>query len=84
MGDVIHADFTQQDYDSGYLIKDEEEITGVYVGEMAALIEEGVVYAGLRDLEGIDEPAMLNMEEMNQFCVMWLGIFDPSELAEGE
>jgi len=86
MGNVIHANFDQSDDGTGYLLEDVEggkkKITGVYVGDISAASDGDNIMIGAKVEQGIDHPVFLTMEEMNQFCIMWLCIFNPEVIAE--
>ena len=73
----------EEDDGSGYLIKDNcKEITGVYVNDLAAMVDNGNVYVGTKAGEGIDDALLTNLEDMDRFCIMWLGINNPDVLKE--
>jgi len=84
MGQVIKGQFNQQtETDVGYFVSDSGSgITGVYAGEFAASLEGGEVYAGIKSATSIEDPALLTRREMNEFCIMWLALFDPTALKE--
>jgi hypothetical protein len=82
MSNVIKAEFGQ-DADSGYLIKDDKKITGVYVKNIAAMVDYDNVYLGTKGDDGIDDALLTNMEDINQFCLMWLLIFNPGVIETG-
>ena len=89
MTNVIKYDFTKDNTKSGYLLdhKDSEKakVTGVYVDNIAAMVEHDNVYLGTKADDGIDDTLLTNMEDINRFCLMWLLIFDPSVIIkEGE
>lgn len=65
---------------SGYITTDTESgcvIDGVYMDELAAFKQDDTVYIGEKSKFGVDNAVMLSVKEMNQFCLMWLAIFDP-------
>lgn len=80
MGEVIHADFGS-DENSGYVITD-GTIDGVYSGSIAAMRTDGYFYIGEKAADGIDNVTETTMEEINEFCLMWLLIFDPEVIVE--
>jgi len=86
MNNVIHADFGQDHDNSGYLIGEcsdgRKKVTGVYVDDIAAFVEGDVVYMGAKVEQGIDNPVLTTMKEMNEFCIMWLCIFQPEVIIE--
>ena len=84
MGKVIEVDFTADD-GTGYFKSDSsDEISGVYAGEFAACMEDDVVYAGVKCDVGVDDAVILTKNEMNEFCLMWLGLFAPELFQEEE
>lgn len=86
MDNVIHADFNQEKDNSGYTMTDadngQKRVTGVYVGDLAAIKEGDEVYLGEKIEQGISYPVVTTIEEMNQFCIMWLCIFQPEVIVE--
>ena len=86
MGQVIKGQFNQQtETDVGYFVSDSgSDITGVYAGEFAASLEGGSVYAGIKGATTIEDPALLTRREMNEFCIMWLSLFDPTAIKYDE
>ena len=86
MGKLIQGKFNQQtETDVGYFVSDlGNEITGVYAGEFSASLEGSEVYAGLKGINTIEDPALLTKQEMNEFCIMWLSLFDPTAIKYDE
>lgn len=84
MKNVIQANFGNTEDKSGYLIDDRDKsISGVYNGDIAAMtLEDGNVVIGTKSSDGIDNTTFASMKDMNQFCLMWLLIFDPSVIKE--
>lgn len=81
MGEVI--EFLQEEDGSGYLTKDNcKTIHGVYVNNVAAMVEYENVYLGTKVDDGIDDALLTNKEDMDRFCIMWLGINNPDVLKE--
>jgi len=82
MGQVITGQFNRQtETDVGYFVSDSgSDITGVYAGEFAASLEDGQVFAGMKGGSSIEDPALLTKKEMNDFCIMWLSLFDPAAI----
>lgn len=80
MGEVIEVDFT--DDNTGYIFDDSNNVTGIYCGDTAAGLDQGIVYMGTEqkredNLAEVECSVTMTLEEMNQFCLMWLLIFDP-------
>jgi hypothetical protein len=75
---VIGVDFGK--FKDGY-IKDLEtdQIVGVTVKDLVAetLTDDKTVNVGFKQGDTILAPSNLSIEEMNRFCIMWLGIFNP-------
>jgi len=87
MSNVIKYDFTnQEDGDSGYITDHTDtqniKIEGVYVKNISAMVDNGNVYLGTKGDDGIEDALLTNMEDINQFCLMWLCIFNPSVIVE--
>jgi hypothetical protein len=83
MGEVV--EFLQEEDGSGYLTEDNcKKITGVYVNNVAAMVDNGNVYLGTKADDGIDDALLTNLEDMDRFCIMWLGINSPDVLKEDE
>lgn len=83
MSNVIQADFGSSEDKSGYLIDDRDgSVDGVYNGGIAAMkLNGGDVVIGTKSKEGIEQATLASMKEMNEFCLMWLLMFDPSVIA---
>lgn len=84
MTNLIQADFGNSEDKSGYLIDDRDKsVSGVYNGDIAAMkLEDGGVVIGTKSADGIEQATFASMKDMNQFCLMWLLIFDPSVIRE--
>jgi len=81
MSNIIYADFDKEDDNSGYVLEN-KSVVGVYVGNIGAISEEEGVYLGTKEDDGLSYPTLNTMEEMNQFCIMWLCIFQPEVIVE--
>lgn len=84
MGNVIHANFGEDD-GSGYLITgklNNKKVTGIYVNSIAAMVEYDNVYIGTKSGDDIENATLTTMEDINQFCLMWLLTFKPSVIIE--
>jgi len=77
---VIHVDFDSNG-NSGYVMTD-GHIDGVYSGEITAVNDNGIVYLGTKVDNGIDKVTEATMDEINEFCLMWLLIFNPEVIVE--
>ena len=82
MGKVIQGNFLPEE-NCGYLLNG-EKITGVYMGNLSA---ENEVFLGgemvsVLNKETGDKMCVLDTEEINRFCLMWLCIFDPDVIKE--
>lgn len=80
MNNVIHVDFGN-DENCGYIM-DGGRINGVYSGLITAVRDDDVVYIGTKVDGGIDNVTKATMDEINEFCLMWLLIFNQSVIAE--
>ena len=81
MGEVI--EFLEKEDGSGYFTDDNcKTINGIYVNNVAAMVDHGNVYLGTKAGDGIDDALLTNLEDMNQFCLMWLLINDPDVIKE--
>ena len=65
----------------GYLMTD-KKVTGVYVENIAAMIEFDNVYLGTKGDDEINDALLTSMKDINEFCLMWLLIFDPDVIKE--
>ena len=78
MGEVVEL---KQPDNEGYVTgKNSKDIHGVYVDDLGAIINPECVYIGKKTYEGIDMPVQVSIEQLNRFCVLWLGINDPEQL----
>ena len=75
-------EFVQNKDDCGYLISDDKKITGVYVKNIAAMIDFDNVYLGTKGDDGIDDALLTNIKDLNEFCLMWLLIFNADVIKE--
>jgi len=87
MSNVIKADFGNDDSNNGYLVEDlkgdKKAIPGVYCGNVSAMkLNDDEVVVGTKTIDGIDNPTLTTIKEMNEFCLMWLLIFDQSVIKE--
>jgi len=84
MGDVIEVNFTDIKEDSGYIM-DGESVRGVYKGDVIAVKkDDDTCMLGFRSIGGVVDPIELTIEELNEFCLMWLLIFNPSVIKEDD
>ena len=84
MGDLIEVDFSKDDCDCGYITDGEVAIKGVYVSDLCAnALDDEVAVIGEKinnTIRGLSMP----IDDLNTFCIMWLGIFDPESLSTHE
>ena len=81
MGEVI--ELMERDDGKGYLTSDNcKKITGVYVNNVAAMVDNGNVYLGTKADDGIDDALLTTLDDMDSFCIMWLGINNPDVLKD--
>tara|TARA_R110000850_G_scaffold100316_7_gene207541 strand:+ start:2490 stop:2756 length:267 start_codon:yes stop_codon:yes gene_type:complete len=72
----------------GYILTDSDEtkgkskIAGVYVENITAMVEHDNVYLGTKGDNQIDDALLTNMKDMNEFCLMWLLIFNSDVIKE--
>ena len=81
MGDVV--ELKPKDDDTGYLLTG-KKVDGVYVHNIAAMINYDNVYLGTKGDDGIDDALLTNKKDLNEFCLMWLLIFNPDVIKEDE
>jgi len=86
MNNVIQANFGS-DNNSGYITEDikgsdKKDIKGVYNGGLIAVIDGGELYVGGDSDRVVSSPVKMSIKDMNQFCLMWLLIFDQSVIKE--
>jgi hypothetical protein len=74
--------FPEIDDRSGYIISDKEKISGVYVDGLCADALGDSVFVGGKGSREITYPVTLSKSDMNEFCLMWLGMFNPEVLKE--
>jgi hypothetical protein len=67
---------------TGYLMDDNKKITGVYSGNIGAFTDYDNVYVGAKTEDGLDDTVLTNVKDMNEFCLMWLLIFNPDVIKE--
>ena len=81
MGEVV--EFLENDVGKGYLTDDNcKTINGVYVNNIAAMVEHKNVYLGTKSDDGIDDALLTNKKDMDEFCLMWLLINNPDVIKE--
>ena len=83
MGEVIKVNFTDTKDHSGYIM-DGSKIEGVYQADLVAHKNEDNCYIGYRGDSTIYNPVQISTEDLNQFCIMWLCIFNPDVIKEDE
>jgi hypothetical protein len=74
-----------QNSDSGCITTEKDgktTITGVYHKDLVSSLQGSNVYIGEKGDDSINNPVVVSVEDMNQFCIMWLCIFDPSAIVE--
>ena len=82
MSNVIKfPQFEDEDDSSGYII-DGREIKGVYHENLSAMKDYDNVYLGIKADDGIDNAILTNVDDMNEFCLMWLLIFNSEVIVE--
>ena len=73
----------EEDDGSGYLTADNcKKITGVYVNNLAVMVDNGNVYVGNKAVDGIDDELLTTIKDMDKFCIMWLCINKPGVINE--
>jgi len=80
MGEVIKLNFKDTKEYSGYIIDDKGKIKGVYNSDLVARYNGDTCHIGYRAIDGINYPVEISLKDLNQFCIMWLAIFDPEVL----
>lgn len=84
MGEVIKVNFTDIKEDSGYIING-RAVDGVYKADVVAVRKndsDSDCVIGYRSIDGVINPIELSIAELNEFCLMWLLIFDPEAISE--
>ncbi|AUR92769.1 hypothetical protein NVP1177O_04 [Vibrio phage 1.177.O._10N.286.45.E10] len=71
-----------EDESKGYIMND-NNIVGVYVDGLASISDGDFVSVGQKCNDGIDNTVSLSVSDMNEFCLMWLLVFNPKVIAEG-
>ena len=69
---------------SGYITSQRDGktfIDGVYNDELVAFELDGEVFIGEKGSDDVKNPVVMEKEDLNRFCVMWLAINDPSVLS---
>ena len=84
MSNVIQAEFgVDESDDRGYLLDDNNAIIGMHVANIAAMkMSSGDVVIGTESGREITNPTIASMDEMNEFCLMWLLIFNQDVIKE--
>lgn len=79
MNNIIETNFGHDKQNIGYLIHNKNKaIYGVYCGDIAAMkLKDGNIVIGTKNDDSIEKATFASMDQMNQFCIMWLSIFDP-------
>jgi hypothetical protein len=80
MNNVI--ELKPKDDGTGYILND-RAVEGVYVNNIAAKVDYDNVYLGTKGEDGIDDALLTNKKDLNQFCLMWLLMFNPEVIKEG-
>ena len=78
MSNVIKVDFSEKE-NRGYIM-DGSKVNGIYHGELAATNNDGFCYIGKGCNNEILNSICMDTEDLNEFCIMWLAIFDPDAL----
>ena len=84
MSNIINFE-DYQDSDSGYITTENNgktTITGVYHKDLVSSLQGSNVFIGQKGDDAINNPVVMSVEDMNQFCIMWLCIFDPTAIVE--
>jgi hypothetical protein len=84
MSNVIKYNFGPENERSGYVIDEDKKcVDGVYCGGISAMkLGDGSVVIGTKTDDGIEQATLTSMKDMNEFCLMWLLIFDESVIKE--
>ncbi len=85
MSNVIKVNFTDVKEDSGYIING-RAVDGVYKGDIVAVRGENDsnCLLGLRGDAAVINPIEVPINDLNEFCLMWLLIFDPEVIKEDQ
>lgn len=81
MGEVV--ELNPESDSTGYLITG-KTVDGVYVNNIAAMVNYDNVYLGTKGDDGIDDALLTNKKDLNEFCLMWLLMFNPEVIKESE
>ena len=84
MSNVIEVNFTAIIEDSGYVING-QEVDGVYKGNIVAVRKsdsDSDCVIGLRGDSQVFNPIDTSIDDLNEFCLMWLLIFNPDVIKE--
>jgi len=84
MGDVIEVNFTDIKEDEGYIING-RAVDGVYKADIVAVRKsdsDSDCVIGLRGDSQVINPINTTIDKLNEFCLMWLLIFNPSVIKE--
>lgn len=63
-------------------VKGNSKITGVYVENILAVVEHGNVYLGTKGGDVVEDALLTTMADINEFCLMWLLIFNADVIKE--
>ncbi len=70
-----------KDDGTGYILNG-RTVEGIYVNNISAKVDYGNVYLGTKGEDGIDDSLLTSKEDLNQFCLMWLLMFNPDVIKE--
>ena len=88
MSNVIQFNKKEEDDNRGYIMDEDlsakEVVSGVYVENIAAMVQFDNVYLGTKGDGQIDDALLTNKKDMNDFCLMWLAIFNSDALKYDE
>jgi len=70
-----------KDDGTGYFLND-KTVEGVYVNNIAAKVDYDNVYLGTKGVDGIEDALLTNKKDLNEFCLMWLLMFNPDVIKE--
>lgn len=52
--------------------------TGFSLTKVAALLDDKTLYFGTKNEHGLDDAYETTMHDMNEFCILWLQLFEPN------
>lgn len=85
MSNVIQVNFTDTKENSGYIMNG-HAVDGVYKSDIIAVRDQDSddgCMLGLRGDSQVINPVELTIDELNEFCLMWLCIFNPEVIKDG-